>query len=193
MNKIRERAATGADPEEFAMEHHPSSHQTRQTSLNRLAFTATAHCLAGCSIGEVLGMVLGTALRWDTAPTIAVSVVLAFLFGYAFTVVPLLRSGLPLATSLRLALAADTISIIIMEIVDNGIMLVIPGAMDAGIGEALFWLSLAGSLVLAGIAAYPVNRWLIIRGRGHAVVHQAHDQPHAETGHNHTRHGDETG
>ena len=160
------------------MEHHPSSHQTRQTSLNRLAFTATAHCLAGCSIGEVLGMVLGTALRWDTAPTIAVSVVLAFLFGYAFTVVPLLRSGLPLATSLRLALAADTISIIIMEIVDNGIMLVIPGAMDAGLTDPLFWGSLAVALLLAGIAAFPVNRWLVGRGKGHARLHGHHGSGH---------------
>ena len=161
------------------MERHPSRHPERPASLNRLAFTATAHCLAGCSIGEVLGMILGAALRWDAGRTIAVSVVLAFIFGYAFTVVPLYRSGIPLSATLRLALAADTFSIIIMEIVDNGIMLVVPGAMDAGLAHPLFWASLAGALVLAGLAAFPVNRWLIARGRGHAVVHALHASPAA--------------
>ena len=165
------------------MEHPAAAHQKHEISLNRLAFTATAHCLAGCSIGEVLGMMLGTGLRWNTAPTIAVSVILAFLFGYAFTVVPLYRSGLPLASVVRLALAADTSSIIIMEIVDNGIMLVIPGAMDAGLGQSLFWISLAGSLLLAGLAAFPVNRWLISRGRGHAVVHGLHASQSSDPGH----------
>lgn len=140
------------------MEHTHEADSMRPVSLNRLAFTATAHCLAGCSIGEVLGMVMGTALRWDTVPTIALSVVLAFLFGYAFTVVPLLRSGIPLAKTLKLALAADAISIIIIEIVDNGIMLIIPGAMDSGLGQPPFWMSLAGSLILAGTAAFPANR-----------------------------------
>ena len=156
------------------MKQHPTPHPGDRPSLNRLAFTATAHCLAGCATGEVLGMMAGAALRWRTAPTIAVSTALAFLFGYAFTVVPLYRTGMPLATALRLALQADTISIVIMEIIDNGIMLVVPGAMDAGLEQALFWLSLAGSLVLAGIAAFPANRWLIARDRGHAVVHSLH-------------------
>jgi len=181
------------------MKQHPTPHPGDRPSLNRLAFTATAHCLAGCSIGEVLGMILGAALRWNTGQTIVVSVVLAFIFGYSFTVVPLYRSGIPLSATLRLALAADTFSIVIMEIVDNGIMLVVPGAMDAGLEQPLFWASLAGSLVLAGMAAFPVNRWLIARGRGHAVVHALHTAPAAprrgeHTGdersdHHHTPHG----
>jgi hypothetical protein len=170
------------------MEKHQKEHRGHLPSLNRLAITATAHCLAGCSIGEVLGMILGAALRWDAGRTIAVSVVLAFIFGYAFTVVPLYRSGIPLATTLRLALAADTFSIILMEIVDNGIMLIIPGAMDAGLDEILFWASLAGSLVLAGMAAFPVNRWLIARGRGHAVVHALHPSSGNASGHRRTPH-----
>jgi uncharacterized protein DUF4396 len=142
--------------------------------LNRLAFSATVHCLAGCSIGEILGMVIGTALHWDNGPTIAVSIALAFVFGYAFTVLPLRRGGLTLGTATRLALLADTLSITVMEIVDNAIMVVVPGAMDAGLAEGVFWGTLVASLLLAGVAAYPVNRWLIARGRGHALVHQHH-------------------
>jgi uncharacterized protein DUF4396 len=142
--------------------------------LNRLAFSATVHCLAGCSIGEVLGMVIGTALHWDNGPTIAISIALAFLFGYAFTVLPLRRGGLALGTATRLALLADTLSITVMEIVDNAIMLVVPGAMDAGLADPFFWGTLVVALLLAGVAAYPVNRWLIGRGRGHALVHQHH-------------------
>ena len=142
-------------------------------SLNRTAWSATLHCLTGCAIGEVLGMVIGTALAWSNAATIALSVVLAFCFGYALTLLPLLKS-LGLATATKLALASDTASITVMEIVDNLIMLVVPGAMDAGLDSALFWISLAFSLALAAVAAFPVNRWLIARGRGHAVVHQHH-------------------
>lgn len=144
--------------------------------MNRLAFTATAHCLSGCATGEVLGLVIGTAFGWTTAPTIVLAVVLAFLFGYAFTTVPLLRAGLGFGTVVKLALAADTVSIAIMEIVDNAIMLVIPGAMNAGLDSGLFWGSLAIALLIAGAAAFPVNRWLIARGQGHAVVH-AHHHP----------------
>lgn len=143
-------------------------------SLNRLAFTATLHCLSGCAVGEVLGMVLGTAAGFGNLQTIVLSVGLAFVFGYSFTMVPLLRSGLAIGVVLKLALAADTASIALMEVVDNLIMLVIPGAMDAHLGAPLFWGSLALSLVLAGAAAYPLNRWLISRGRGHAVVHEHH-------------------
>ena len=143
-------------------------------SLNRLAFTATVHCLSGCAVGEVLGLAIGSALGWATVPTIALAVALAFLFGYAFTMIPLLRAGLAFGAVLKLALAADTISIAIMEIVDNGIMLVIPGAMDAGLDSTIFWGSLAVALLIAGAAAFPVNRWLIARGKGHAVVHQHH-------------------
>jgi hypothetical protein len=143
-------------------------------SLNALAFSATAHCLTGCAIGEALGMVIGTALNWGNLATIALSVVLAFLFGYAFTLVPLLRAGLALGPALGLAFASDTLSITVMEIVDNAIMLLIPGAMDAGLSDPFFWGSLALALLVAGAAAFPVNRWLIMRGRGHALVHGRH-------------------
>jgi len=144
------------------------------TSLNKLALAASVHCLSGCAIGEVLGLVIGTALGWSTGQTIAAAVALAFFFGYAFTMVPLLRAGLAFRAALPLALASDTVSIAIMEIVDNAIMIVIPGAMQAGLKTALFWGSLAAALLLAGAAAFPVNRWLISRGKGHAVVHSHH-------------------
>ena len=145
-----------------------------EASLNRLAFAATAHCLTGCAIGEVLGMVIGTALSWRNLATVVLSVVLAFFFGYALTVRPLLRAGIATGTVLRLAFASDTASIAIMEVVDNALMLVIPGAMQAPLDSGLFWGSLALSLLLAASAAFPVNRWLISRGRGHAVIHQYH-------------------
>jgi hypothetical protein len=146
----------------------------KDVSLNRLAFSATAHCLTGCAIGEVLGLVIGTILGWGNVATIVLAVVLAFFFGYSLTMLPLLRSGLALATVLPLAFASDTLSITIMEIVDNLIVLVIPGAMDAGLGSLLFWGSLAFALAVAFVAAFPVNRWLIARGKGHAVVHEYH-------------------
>jgi Domain of unknown function (DUF4396) len=149
-------------------------------SLNRVTFSATLHCLTGCAIGEVLGMVIGTALRWGNAPTIALSVALAFLFGYGLTMRPLLASGLATPVVLKLALASDTVSITIMEIVDNAIMLAIPGAMEAGLGSGRFWGSLLLSLLVAGAAAFPVNRWMIARGRGHAVVHEYHGQGHVQ-------------
>jgi hypothetical protein len=142
-------------------------------SLNRTAWSATLHCLTGCAIGEVLGMVIGTALGWGNGATIVLAVVLAFLFGYSFTLLPLAKA-VGLASAAKLALAADTASITVMEIVDNAIMLVIPGAMDATLSSVLFWLSLALSLAVAAVAAFPVNRWLIARGRGHAVVHAHH-------------------
>ena len=148
--------------------------QNKYTSLNRTAFSATLHCLTGCAIGEVLGMVIGTALGWGNFATIALAVVLAFFFGYSLTMIPLLRSGLALATTLPLAFASDTLSITVMEIVDNAVMLVVPGAMEAGLGSFLFWGSLAFALAVAFVAAYPVNRYLIARGRGHAVVHEYH-------------------
>jgi hypothetical protein len=156
-----------------AHSHHDHGASARAT-LNRTALSATIHCLTGCAIGEVLGLVIGTALGWGTAQTIILAVALAFLFGYALTMLPLLRSGLPFGTALGLALAADTASITIMEVVDNSIMLAIPGAMDAGLGTPLFWGSLAVALLIAGAFAFPVNRWLISRGRGHAVVHSFH-------------------
>jgi hypothetical protein len=143
-------------------------------SLNRLAFSATVHCLTGCSIGEVLGMVIGTGLGWGNWATVAVSVLLAFFFGYGLTMMPLLRASIKFPQAARVAFASDTASISIMEVVDNAIVLVVPGAMTAGLGTLLFWGSLAVSLVVAGAAAFPVNRWLIARGRGHAVVHRYH-------------------
>ena len=143
-------------------------------SLDRLAFSATVHCLTGCAIGEVLGLVIATQLGWDDAAAIALAIVLAFVFGYALTLRPLLISGVAVRAALGLAFAADTLSITVMEIVDNAILLLIPGAMDAGVTDGLFWGSLAIALAVAGVAAYPVNRWLIARGRGHAVVHGHH-------------------
>ena len=147
---------------------------TQSTSINRTAFSATLHCLTGCSIGEVLGMVIGTALGWGNLAIILLAIVLAFFFGYGLTMVPLLRSGMALAAVLPLAFASDTLSITVMEIVDNIIIVVIPGAMDAGLGNLLFWGSLAIALAVAFVAAFPVNRYLISRGKGHAVVHQHH-------------------
>jgi Domain of unknown function (DUF4396) len=141
-------------------------------NLNTVAFSATLHCLTGCAIGEVLGMVIGTALGFSDLGTIALAVALAFLFGYGLTSLPLLRSGLALGAVIPIALAADTVSIAVMEIVDNAIMLLVPGAMDAGLDSLLFWGALAFALVVAGAIAFPVNRWLIARGRGHAVVHK---------------------
>ena len=150
------------------------THGGAASGLNRLALAATVHCLTGCAIGEVLGMVIGTALRWSNAATVALSIVLAFAFGYALTMRPLFASGLATGVVLRLALAADTASIALMELIDNAIMLAIPGAMEAGLGSWLFWGSLLFALLVAGAAAFPLNRWLIARGRGHAVVHARH-------------------
>jgi hypothetical protein len=150
----------------------------RGSSLNRLAFSATAHCLTGCAIGEVLGLAIGTVLGWGNVATIVLAIVLAFFFGYSLTMLPLLRAGLSLATALPLAFASDTLSITIMETVDNLIVVLIPGAMDAGLSSALFWGSLAFALAVAFVAAFPVNRWLIARGKGHAVVHEYHHGGH---------------
>ena len=147
---------------------------TQSTSLNRTAFSATLHCLTGCSIGEVLGMVIGSALGWGNFAIIVLAIVLAFFFGYGLTMLPLLRSGMALGAVLPLAFASDTLSITVMEIVDNIIVVVVPGAMDAGLGSFLFWGSLALALAVAFVAAFPVNRYLISRGKGHAVVHQHH-------------------
>jgi Domain of unknown function (DUF4396) len=151
-----------------------SVHDAAPRSLNALAFSATAHCLTGCAIGEVLGMIIGTALGWSNGATIVLSIALAFLFGYSLTSLPLLRSGMALSAVIPIALASDTVSITIMEIVDNAIVVLIPGALDASLDEVLFWAALALSLLIAGAAAFPVNRWLLARGKGHAVVHAHH-------------------
>jgi hypothetical protein len=146
----------------------------RETSLNRSAVQATLHCLTGCAIGEVLGMVIATALALGNAESVVLSIVLAFFFGYALTMRSVLRSGVTLRRALSLAFASDTLSITTMEIVDNAFILLVPGAIAAGLGDALFWWSLAVSLAIAFVVALPVNRWLIARGRGHAVVQELH-------------------
>jgi hypothetical protein len=146
----------------------------RPTDLNRLAFSATVHCLTGCAIGEVLGMVLATWWGWGDVASIVLSIVLAFFFGYGLTSLPLLRSGMSIREVAPLAFASDTASITTMEIVDTLFILLVPGAIAAGLGDALFWWSLAVALLIAGVVAYPVNRWLLARGRGHAVVHAHH-------------------
>jgi hypothetical protein len=143
-------------------------------SLTRQAISATLHCLTGCAIGEVLGMVLTTALGWGNAANIVVSIVLAFFFGYALAIRPVLAAGVPFRQALGVALAADTVSITVMELVDNATLVVVPGAIDAGLGDVLFWGSLVASLAIAFVVTVPVNRWMISRGRGHAVVHQYH-------------------
>jgi hypothetical protein len=148
------------------------AHAGHELDVNRTALSATLHCLTGCAIGEVAGVVIGTALGWSDGATIALAIVLAFLFGYSLTSWPLLRAGLAFATVVPIALASDTLSIAIMEIVDNAIILVIPGAMEAGLDDVLFWGSLSFALFVAGFFAYPVNRWLLQRGKGHAAVHE---------------------
>jgi hypothetical protein len=154
--------------------HHDHHHAlpTAGRELDRLAISATLHCLTGCAIGEVLGMIVGTALGFSDWGTVALAVALAFFFGYALTSLPLLRAGIALSAVVSIALASDTLSIATMEIVDNVIMLVIPGAMEGGVDDLLFWGSLAFALAVAFVVAVPVNRWLLARGKGHAVVHE---------------------
>lgn len=157
-------------------EHHEHHHHhelpTSGRELDGMALSATLHCLTGCALGEIVGLIIGTALGWSNWPTIFLAIVLAFLFGYALTSLPLLRAGLALSTVIPVALASDTLSIATMELVDNAIILLVPGAMDAGLSDLLFWGSLAVALVIAGAAAFPVNRWLLARGKGHAAVHE---------------------
>ena len=150
------------------MDHSVRQERPDGATLTRLAISATLHCLTGCAIGEILGMVIGTALGWSDVPTIALAVALAFVFGYAFTIGPVMRSGLSLRAAIPVALAADTVSITVMEVVDNAVMLLVPGAMDAGLTSWLFW----GSLAVAFVVTVPANRWLIGRGKGHTVVHE---------------------
>jgi hypothetical protein len=154
-----------------AHDHHDEM-PTSGRALDIVALSATLHCLTGCAIGEVAGMVLGTALDLSNGTTVVLSVALAFLFGYSLTSLPLLRGGLALAAVVPIAFASDTLSIAVMEVVDNAIVLGVPGAMDAGLGDTLFWGSLSFALAIAGAVAFPVNRWLIARGKGHAAVHR---------------------
>ncbi|MFE1914108.1 DUF4396 domain-containing protein [Streptomyces anandii] len=154
--------------------HHPG-HEQRHSGVSwRMAAQATLHCLTGCAIGEVLGMVVGTAAGLHNTATVVVSVALAFVFGYALTMRGVLRAGLPLRDALQVALAADTVSIAVMELIDNTVMVGVPGAMDAGLADVLFWASLVLSLALAFVLTTPVNRWMIGRCKGHAVVHAYH-------------------
>jgi len=143
-------------------------------SINKTAASATLHCLSGCAIGEVLGMIISAGLRFSNAVSVILSVILAFTFGYALSMRPLLKHGLGFKRAMKLALAADTVSIVVMEITDNSFILLVPGAISAGLNTLLFWVSLALSLVVAFMAAFPVNRWLILRGKGHAVMHKYH-------------------
>ncbi|MFD9098112.1 DUF4396 domain-containing protein [Streptomyces collinus] len=161
--------------EQHAQDEHRHAHHRHAPGTSwRTAAQATLHCLTGCAIGEVLGMVIGTAAGLGNAGTVVVSIALAFVFGYALTMRGVLRAGLPVRQALKVALAADTVSIAVMELIDNTVMVGVPGAMDAGLSQALFWISLAVSLVLAFVLTTPVNRWMIGRGKGHAVVHAYH-------------------
>ncbi|HEV2796686.1 MAG TPA: DUF4396 domain-containing protein [Nocardioides sp.] len=152
-------------------DHHSSSHGHASRSM---ALSATLHCLTGCAIGEIAGLMIGTAIGLGTGWTVALAVSLAFLFGYALSTLPLLRSGLGLGAALALVLAADTLSIATMEVVDNAVMAAIPGAMDAGLVNPVFWIGMMIALTAAFVAAYPVNRYLLARGKGHALTHEHH-------------------
>ncbi|GAT67083.1 DUF4396 domain-containing protein [Planomonospora sp. ID91781] len=162
----------GHDHRSHAAHEGHAGHASKTTW--KTAASATLHCLTGCAIGEVLGLVIGTALGWATAPTIVLAVALAFFFGYLLTLIPLRRAGVNWGTAIKLALAADTVSIVVMEIVDNGVMLIVPGAMDAGLTTGLFWGALALAFLVAFLVTTPVNKWIIGRGKGHAVVHAYH-------------------
>ncbi len=166
-----------------AMSHADHHHELPSPggALSAVAFSATLHCLTGCAIGEILGMVLGTAFGFSDWGTIVLAVALAFAFGYGLTSLPLLRAGLAMSAVVPIALATDTFSIATMEVVDNAIMLLVPGAMEAGIGDLLFWGALSAALVVAGLVAFPVNRWLITRGKGHAVLHNSGHHPNFPT------------
>lgn len=153
--------------------HEPEKHAHGTASWGT-AVKATLHCLTGCAIGEILGMVIGTALAWGNVPTMVLAIGLAFLFGYSFTLFAVVRAGLRLKAAIRIALAADTVSIAVMELVDNVIIALTPGAMDAHLSEGLFWYALLGGFAVAFLITTPVNKWMIGRGRGHAVVHAHH-------------------
>ncbi|WP_448316289.1 DUF4396 domain-containing protein [Streptomyces sp. CO7] len=151
--------------------HH---HAARPGASWAMAARATLHCLTGCAVGEILGMVIGTALAWGNVPTMVLAIGLAFVFGYSFTLFGVRRAGLELRAAIKVALAADTVSIAVMELVDNGIIALTPGAMDAQLSDGLFWSALLGGFAVAFLVTTPVNKWMIGRGKGHAVVHAHH-------------------
>ncbi|MFC4495641.1 DUF4396 domain-containing protein [Streptomyces ovatisporus] len=153
---------------------HPDSDRSPSSAPWGTAAKATLHCLTGCAIGEILGMAIGTALIWSNVPTMALAITLAFLFGYSFTLFAVRRSGLGLKVAIKVALAADTVSIAVMEAVDNGIIALVPGALDAHLSDGLFWSSLLGGFAVAFVITTPVNKWMIGRGKGHAIVHAYH-------------------
>jgi hypothetical protein len=155
-----------------AHDHQHAALPTSGRALDGVALNATLHCLTGCAIGEVVGMIVATALALSNFVSVALSIALAFAFGYSLTSLPLLRAGLAFAAVVPIALASDTLSIATMEVVDNLIILVVPGAIDAGLGDILFWGSLSFALAIAGVFAFPVNRWLLARGKGHTAVHE---------------------
>ncbi|MEV6177806.1 DUF4396 domain-containing protein [Streptomyces sp. NPDC052015] len=153
---------------------HGTTHGGPGTASWAMAVKATLHCLTGCAIGEILGMVIGTALLWGNVPTMILAIALAFVFGYSFTLFAVLRTGLDLRAAVKVALAADTVSIAVMEFVDNAIIALTPGAMDAHLSDGLFWSALLGGFAVAFVVTTPVNKWMIGRGKGHAVVHAHH-------------------
>lgn len=163
-------------------DHAHHDHAAHGNGVHRMALSATLHCLTGCAIGEVAGLMIGTAIGLATVPTIALAVALAFLFGYALSTLPLLKAGLGVGAALSVVLAADTLSILTMEVVDNAVMALIPGAMEAGLVNPVFWVSMMLALATAFAAAYPVNRWLLGRGKGHALTHGFHGRPAVTSG-----------
>ncbi|WP_420033213.1 DUF4396 domain-containing protein [Streptomyces sp. cg28] len=164
--------------DEHTEQHHTQHTHDHQHGTARVSWStaaqATLHCLTGCAIGEILGMVIGTALGWGNVPTMVLAITLAFVFGYSLTLRGVVRAGVGFRTAFRVALAADTLSIAVMELIDNGVIALWPSAMDAHLDDVLFWGALAVSLALAFVVTTPVNRWMIGRGKGHAVVHQYH-------------------
>ncbi|MFI6208330.1 DUF4396 domain-containing protein [Streptomyces sp. NPDC051041] len=162
-------------PHHHAVSHdHAGHHGAPPGASWSTAAKATLHCLTGCAVGEILGMAIGTALMWGNVPTMALAIVLAFVFGYSFTLFAVRRAGLDLKTAIRVALAADTVSIAVMELVDNTVIALVPGAMDAHLSDGLFWSALLGGFAVAFLVTTPVNKWMIGRGKGHAVVHAHH-------------------
>jgi len=184
MNEHSDSFATAAEDTTGHQPDHQHDHQHDHQSrgqghhamggLNSMAASATLHCLTGCAIGEVAGLMIGTAIGLGNGGTIAISIALAFFFGYTLSTLPLLKAGLTLTSALSVVLAADTLSILAMEVVDNLVMALIPGAMNAGLVNTIFWVGMMISLVVAFLAAYPVNRYLLQRGKGHALTHQYH-------------------